>query len=52
MRSRRPVAVEAVFGRLKQDWGFRQFLLQAIEKVTTEWGIPCIAHDIAKAAAL
>jgi len=50
MRSRRPVEVEAVFGRLKQDWGFRRFLLRGIEKVSTEWGILCIAHNIAKAA--
>jgi hypothetical protein len=39
-----------VFGRLKQDWGFRRFLLRGIDKVTTEWGILCIAHNIAKAA--
>jgi hypothetical protein len=52
MRSRRPVEVEAVFGRLKQDWGFRRFLLRGIDKVTTEWGILCIAHNIAKAAVL
>lgn len=52
MRSQRPIEVEAVFGRLKQDWGFRRFLLRGIENVTTEWGILCIAHNIAKAAAL
>lgn len=50
LRSKRPVEVEAVFGRLKQDWGFRRFMLRGIEKVTTEWGILCIAHNIAKAA--
>ncbi|MDP3451011.1 MAG: transposase [Anaerolineaceae bacterium] len=50
MRSRRPVEVEAVFGRLKQNWGFRRFLLRGIDKVTTEWGILCISHNIAKAA--
>jgi len=50
MRSRRPVEVENVFGRLKQDWGFRRFLLRGLDKVTTEWGILCIAHNIAKAA--
>lgn len=52
MRARRPVEVEAVFGRLKQDWGFRRFLLRGKEKVTTEWGLLCIAHNIAKAAVL
>ena len=50
MRSRRPVEVEAVFGRLKQDWGFRRFLLRGIEKVRIEWGILSVAHNIAKAA--
>jgi len=51
MRSRRPIEVESVFGRLKQNWGFRRFLLRGKEKVKTEWGILCIAHNIAKAAA-
>lgn len=50
MRSRRPIEVEAVFGRLKQNWGFRRFLLRGKEKVKIEWGILCIAHNIAKAA--
>ena len=50
MRSKRPIEVEAVFGRLKQDWGFRRFLLRGKEKVSTEWGILCMAHNIAKAA--
>jgi transposase len=50
MRSRRPVEVEAVFGQLKQDWGFRRFMLRGIEKVTAEWGILSIAHNIAKVA--
>ena len=51
MRSRRPIEVEAVFGRLKQNWGFRRFLLRGVEKVKTEWGILCIAHNISKVAA-
>lgn len=50
MRSQRPIEVEFVFGRLKQNWGFRRFLLRGKEKVKTEWGILCIAHNIAKAA--
>ena len=52
MRSLRPVEVEPVFGHIKQDWGFRRFLLRGIEKVTTEWGILSIAHNIGKAAVL
>jgi hypothetical protein len=50
MRSKRPIEVESVFGRLKHNWGFRRFLLRGIEKVNTEWGILCIAHNLAKAA--
>ncbi|MEL7655234.1 MAG: transposase [Bacillota bacterium] len=50
LRSQRPIEVEAVFGRLKHDWGFRRFFLKGCEKVNTEWGILCIAHNIAKAA--
>jgi transposase len=49
-RSKRPVEVEAVFGRLKQNWGFRRFILRGLEKVSTEWGILCVSHNIAKAA--
>ena len=49
-RSKRPIEVEAVFGRLKHNWGFRRFSLRGLEKVTTEWGLLSIAHNIAKAA--
>jgi len=51
VRSQRPVEVESVFGRLKQNWGFRRFMLRGLEKVKTEWGILCIAHNLAKVAA-
>ena len=50
LRSKRPIEVEAVFGRLKHNWGFRRFSLRGLEKVSTEWGLLCIAHNIAKAA--
>ena len=50
LRSRRGVEVESVFGRIKQDWGFRRFTLKGMEKVKTEWGLLCIAHNIAKLA--
>ena len=49
-RSKRPIEVEAVFGRLKHNWGFRRFSLRGLEMVTTEWGLLSIAHNIAKAA--
>jgi hypothetical protein len=44
------VAVESVFGRLKQNWGFRRFLLRGREKVEVEWGLLCIAQNMAKMA--
>jgi len=50
LRSRRPVEAESVFGRLKQNWGFRRFRLRGKEKVEVEWGLLCIAHNMAKMA--
>ncbi len=52
LRSRRPVEVESVFGRIKGNWSFRRFLLRGLEKVRTEWGLLCIAHNLAKLGAL
>jgi transposase len=46
----RNVDVESVFGQLKHNWGFRRFFLKGKEKVGTEWGLLCIAHNIAKLA--
>ena len=43
--------VEPVFGQIKQARGFRQFLLRGIEKVTAEWALLCIAHNLTKLAA-
>jgi transposase len=48
LRSQRGVDVETVFGRIKEDWGFRRFLLRGLEKVTVEWGLLCLAHNLAK----
>jgi len=50
LRSQRGVDVESVFGRLKEDWGFRRFLLRGLAKVKTEFGLLCIAHNMAKLA--
>lgn len=50
LRARRGVEVEGVFGRIKEDWGFRRFLLRGLDKVKTEWGILCMAHNFAKLA--
>ena len=50
LRSQRGVEVESVFGRLKEDWGFRRFFLRGIDKVKTEFGLLCIAQNMAKLA--
>ena len=50
LRAKRAVEVESVFGRLKHNWGFRRFMLRGLEKVSTEWGLLCIAHNMAKLA--
>jgi transposase len=50
LRSLRGVEVESVFGRLKENWGFRRFVLRGIEKVKTEFGLLCIAQNMAKLA--
>jgi hypothetical protein len=47
-RSKRPVDVEPVFGILKQNKGFRQFMLGGIDKVSIEFGLLAIAHNIKK----
>ena len=48
MRAQRGVDVETVFGRIKDCWDFRRFLLRGLEKVTVEWGLLCLAHNLAK----
>jgi len=50
LRSKRPVEAESVFGRLKHNWVFRRFLLRGKDKVEVEWGLLCIAHNLAKMA--
>jgi hypothetical protein len=38
-RKQGAVDVEAVFGNIKQNKGFRRFMLRGKEKVTTEFGL-------------
>jgi transposase len=42
--------VEPVFGNLKFNLGFRQFLLRGLNKVKGEFNLMCIAHNIRKIA--
>jgi transposase len=50
-RSKRPCDVEAVFGNLKNNKGFKRFMLRGMEKVEIEVGLLAIAHNIAKKVA-
>lgn len=47
----RKQTVEPVFGQIKQARGFRQFLMRGKEKVSGEWSMLCIAHNLLKLAA-
>lgn len=44
----RKVLSEPVFGQIKQARGFRQFLLRGREKVSGEWQLICIGHNVLK----
>ncbi|MBP2017280.1 hypothetical protein J2Z79_000663 [Symbiobacterium terraclitae] len=44
--------VESVFGQIKQNRGFRRFLLRGLSKVTLEVGWLALAHNLLKKAAL
>ncbi|MFC3561998.1 IS1182 family transposase [Pedobacter jamesrossensis] len=43
--------VETVFGNIKQNHGFRRFMLRGKEKAAIEWGLLAIAHNIRKKVA-
>ena len=45
--SRRKVIVEPVFGQIKNR-GFRQFLLRGLEKVSGEWSLVALSHNLLK----
>lgn len=42
--------VEPVFGNIKFNLGFRQFLLRGLKKVKGEFNLMCIAHNLKKIA--
>lgn len=48
LRARRGIEVESVFGRIKNNWGFRRFMLRGLEKIKIEWGLLCIANNLTK----
>ena len=44
----RKVTVEPVYGNIKENLGFRGFLLRGLERVKTEFNLVCIAHNLQK----
>jgi len=50
LRSQRGVDVESVFGQIKHNNQFRRFYTRGLKKVSTEWGLLSIAHNIKKMA--
>jgi transposase len=40
--------VEPVFGQIKGARGIRQFLLRGLEKVSAEWQLICLTHNLLK----
>jgi Transposase and inactivated derivatives len=50
-RSKRPCDVEPVFGNIKNNKGFKRFMLRGMENVEIEVGLLAIAHNIAKKVA-
>jgi transposase len=51
LRSRRLIEPEAVFGMIKQNMNFRRFNLRGLKKVSAEWGLISMAHNMIKMAA-
>ena len=47
-RSKRPIEPEVVFGNIKFNHGFKRFRLKSTEKVSVEWGLVAIAHNLRK----
>mgnify|MGYP001558798979 CR=1 FL=1 len=44
----RKTSVEPVIGNIKENLGFREFLLRGLEKVKIELNLACIAHNLKK----
>ncbi len=42
--------IEAIFGHLKYNLGYKQFLLRGLEKVKAEFNLMCIAYNLTKLA--
>ena len=51
-RSMRPIEPEAVFGDIKHNHGFKRFRLKSNAKVSVEFGLVALAHNLRKYIAL
>ena len=47
-RSNRPIEPEAVFGDIKFNHGFKRFHMRGYKKVTVEFGLIALAHNLRK----
>ena len=45
---KRKIAVEPVFGQIKEARGFRRFLMRGLAKVQLEWSFLCAVHNVLK----
>ena len=46
--SQRKHVVEPVFGQIKEARGFRRFSFRGVEKVSAEWDLICLTHNLLK----
>jgi hypothetical protein len=46
--AQRKEIVEPVLGQIKPVRGFRQFLMRGLEKVSAEWDLICLTHNLSK----
>jgi hypothetical protein len=46
--ARRKAVVEPVFGQIKEVRGFRHFSLRGLERVSGEWQLICLTHNLLK----
>lgn len=46
--AKRKETSKPVFGQIMQGRGFRQFLLRGVGKVSREWDLICLAHNVLK----
>ena len=48
LRRRRATDVETVFGDIKHNWYFKRFTLRGLAKVSLEWGLVALGHNMRK----